>query len=158
MVVTFWIRFLFHRDLFNADFWGFWRLIGTVGGGFQNWLFYEVPAHVATLTVGLLAFSIGILGWIQKRNSDMKAEWWRRTQYGMNLALTGEEQEIIAGSQILAHLGEEQAKSPFLSRRRKKIADDDDLRLLKRFTKSLRDPEASDGTMKQREPIGEEDT
>ncbi|OIH86777.1 hypothetical protein BLJ79_02110 [Arthrobacter sp. UCD-GKA] len=58
LVVTGFVRFLGHRDLFVADVQGVAGIIGTVLGGFWIWLTLQVPPHMAKLMVASLALVV----------------------------------------------------------------------------------------------------
>ena len=132
-------RFVAHRELFIADLSAASSLINSLLGGFWNWLIFENPPHIATLTVGLFALLVGLLSWNQKKKADRKAEWWRRTQYAIDLALSNEKNKVMAGFALLEHLGTEKSKRTIVSPTgRKKIADADDLLLFKQIILELR--------------------
>jgi hypothetical protein len=137
LVVTGFVRFLPHRDLFVADAQGVAGIFGTVFGGFWIRLSVQVPSHMATLMVGLLALVVGVLGWNQKRNADRKSEWWRRAQYAIDLTLAEERNKAIAGFSILGHVGTSTERAFPLFRLRP-IGDADDQRLFRTISDELK--------------------
>lgn len=76
----------------------------------------------------------------QKREADARAEWWKRTQWGLEAAMTGNADMRPVGLKMLAHL----AQSP--------TANEEDLRML--TTAWQQSPAASDPA-KSEETIGE---
>lgn len=142
-------RFFIHRELFLADLSTARQFVSSTTGGFWNWLVYDIPVHIATLTVGFFALFVGLLSWNQKKKADRKAEWWRRTQYAIDLALSNDKNKTLAGFSILEHLGTEESKRTLLSPGRKTIADADDLRLFKRIIHELRRGHAPGGRINE---------
>jgi len=101
------------------------------------WIVQEMPAPLATLIVGSAALATGLLGWSQKRKADQKAEWWRRIQYSLDLVISGQKDDVIVGTLILAHLGWEMKKKLFLFTRRSPLSDASDRELFRIITENL---------------------
>lgn len=129
LVVIGLVRFLAHHDLFMADVRNFLLFIGTIFGGFWIWLTLQVPPHLVTLTVGVLAFLVGLLGWSQKRKADRKTEWWRRAQYALDLALAEDSKKAKTGFRMLTHVSSATERR-FPSFTRQPLADKNDLDLI----------------------------
>ncbi|GAA1408774.1 hypothetical protein AUR04nite_29010 [Glutamicibacter uratoxydans] len=101
------------------------------------WIVQEMPAPLATLIVGSAALATGLLGWSQKRKADQKAEWWRRIQYSIDLITSEKKDEVIVGTLILAHLGNENPQGKILLRRSTPISDHSDRELFRIIAEKL---------------------
>lgn len=101
------------------------------------WIVQEMPAPLATLIVGSAALATGLLGWSQKRKADQKAEWWRRIQYSIDLITSEKKDEVIVGTLILAHLGNENPQGKILLCRSTPISDHSDRELFRIIAEKL---------------------
>ena len=100
------------------------------------WIVQEMPAPLATLIVGSAALAAGLLG-SRKWKADQEAEWRRRIQYSLDLVISGQKDDVIVGTLILAHLGWEMKKKLFLFTRRSPLSDASDRELFRIITENL---------------------
>lgn len=84
---------------------------------------------VGLLLVGLVGSGVAYSSYRQRRHADMRAEWWRRVQFAIEMALSDDPETSRVGAELLGVLGtidEATAK---------------DTRLLKQILRIIRDEE-----------------
>lgn len=70
---------------------------------------WQVLATLGPLAVLLGAVLAGVIGWRtlkQKTEADNRAEWWRRTQWALDAAYSGDKKKATVGLKVLRVLGE----------------------------------------------------
>lgn len=110
-----------------------WR---NVWGGLWNWLTIDFPDELLVPSIGLVAAVVAFGAMRQKRNADRKAEWWKRTQYGLDLLVSGEKPKVLLGASLIGHLRRENERQ-ILWLGQKRLADKDDIGLFKAVTGQL---------------------
>ena len=73
---------------------------------------------VATVASALLVLAAALLTVRQRDRADRKDQWWKRTQWALDLVLTGDEHARVLGMSVL----QQQVEST--------LADEEDLELL----------------------------
>lgn len=84
--------------------------------------------------IAVLAALVAVLSLRQKRNADRKAEWWKRTQFAIELLVSGELPRVLTGNDLLSKLTDETRRG---WRKPHRLADDDDLDLVRDLALNL---------------------
>lgn len=84
---------------------------------------------VGLLLVGLVGSGVAYSSYRQRRHADRRAEWWRRVQFAVEMALSDDPETSRVGAELLGALGTiDEATSK-------------DTRLLKQILRIIRDEE-----------------
>lgn len=100
----------------------------------SNWSQTEFPSFISqygvllTPLIAVIAAVVAVLSLRQKRNADRKSEWWKRTQFAIDLLVSGERPRVLTGNELLSKLTDETRRG---WRKPHRLADDDDLDLVR---------------------------
>lgn len=72
-----------------------------------DWLLIvAAAAPLATLLAALIAGTIAAVALIQRHRADKRDQWWKRAQWAMDLAITGDLPAKLVGLKALSQLGQ----------------------------------------------------
>ncbi|GAA1874414.1 hypothetical protein GCM10009715_21410 [Paeniglutamicibacter psychrophenolicus] len=90
----------------------------------------KIPAHFFTAGATLIIAFVAWRALKQKQAADRKADWWSRTQYALDQLVSGNEQSILMGANLVEFLARNHVDNP-------NLVDDSARRLFDEVVKKL---------------------
>lgn len=87
---------------------------------------------IGLLVVGLVGGFVAYLNYRQKRRADIRAEWWRRVQFAIEMAFSDDPESSRVGTELLAALAKQRESTS------------NDTRLLEEILRIIRGEEKGD--------------
>lgn len=73
---------------------------------------WQVWAAFAPLIAAFIVGGVALAALLQKYRSDNRAEWWRRSEWALDAATSGDEERQYAGLAVLEILGQSKLAGP----------------------------------------------
>lgn len=71
-----------------------------------------VSAPLGLMAIGLLGAIVAYISYRQRRRADVRAEWWRRVQFAIEMACSDDAETSRIGTELLAALGKQGEATP----------------------------------------------